>query len=1136
MLLSFDADISSWDVGNVTTMANMFQGASKFNQPIGKWSDKVGNVTTMANMFQGASAFNADIGSWNVGNVTTMDKMFQNASAFNQPIGKWSDKVGNVTTMANMFQNASAFNADISSWNVGNVTTMANMFQNASAFNADISSWNVGNVTTMANMFQGASAFNQPIGKWSDKVGNVTTMANMFQNASVFNADIGRWNVEKVTNMDQMFSGATNFNQDLRGWCVVQIPNSPSGFSTGSGLRQNVHPLWGKCHGLFYLHENGVTVMCPFADVGATGTLLYNGQSTTFTKRDKQGLLQLLQTNQNNPLMTTSCTSGITDMTFMFYNVRIFNQPIGSWDVSAVTTMENMFNTAVAFHQPIGNWDVGQVTNMGGMFYSAFRFNEPIGSWDVSSVTDMRAMFAGAQNFNQPIGSWNVSSVTDMRAMFAGAQNFNQPIGSWNVSSVTTMENMFSGAVAFNQPIGNWNVSSVTDMRAMFRDAQNFNQPIGSWNVSKVTNMMAMFAVAKSFNQPIGSWNVSKVTNMDGMFFRAANFNQPIGSWNVSSVTSMGDMFNVAKSFNQPIGSWNVSSVTYMSRMFEEARSFNQPIGSWNVRKVTNMSKMFSNSGYTGKQPGAAKSVNGETISELANWDVSNVTNMAGMFDGAPFDADISNWNLSSVLLFDDIRQAGDTLWYDADNNWVPNELVTDGVIDRSTLTFKVLTEDTVVAGFLRNTNLSTENYDALLQSMSQQQLQPGLSVTFFPAQFSDAAADAVNRLREQIGMQLQDAGLRTSVSQSVTYPAGWNMVSLPAQLTNRTPGTVFPGSSQHSLFYFNELFQPREELLQGLGYWLHFQKDTQVSYDGFAHVPMRLQLRPGWNLIGSPSYQLTLSDIQDADAIILTGSLIGWNGGYQPATNLNPGNGYWVNAKQSGSIVIPARPNLARQSDTPALLSQSGTFSKIVLSSGAAEIERYFDGPAGIELPEGAYQLPPAGYDGIDARFESNTWLQTDSYVTLTMHQMPEDGAQLTIHAPNDSPNRLYHIEIEDKNGARLGVRITPGQPIKLPASTAAVHIEAEHTAPVEFTLDQNFPNPFNPTTTIRYALPEVTDVRLEVFTITGQRVAVLASGEKEAGWHLIEFDGTRLASGVYIYRLQAGNRVETRKLTLIK
>lgn len=89
---------------------------------------------------------------------------------------------------------------------------------------------------------------------------------------------------------------------------------------------------------------------------------------------------------------------------------------------------------------------------------------------------------------------------------------------------------------------------------------------------------------------------------------------------------------------------------------------------------------------------------------------------------------------------------------------------------------------------------------------------------------------------------------------------------------------------------------------------------------------------------------------------------------------------------------------------------------------------------------------------------------------------------------------------------------------------------------APVSFTLDQNYPNPFNPTTNIRFGLPEAADVTLEVYNMLGQRVDVLVNENRSSGYHNITFDGSNLSSGVYIYRIQAGNYVETRKLTLIK
>ncbi|MFO8029508.1 MAG: T9SS type A sorting domain-containing protein, partial [Cyclonatronaceae bacterium] len=78
--------------------------------------------------------------------------------------------------------------------------------------------------------------------------------------------------------------------------------------------------------------------------------------------------------------------------------------------------------------------------------------------------------------------------------------------------------------------------------------------------------------------------------------------------------------------------------------------------------------------------------------------------------------------------------------------------------------------------------------------------------------------------------------------------------------------------------------------------------------------------------------------------------------------------------------------------------------------------------------------------------------------------------------------------------------------------------------------------PNPFNPSTNIRFTLPEAQEVRLEVYTVTGQRVATLVNERRAAGVHTVVFDGANLSSGVYVYRIIAGPHVETRKMTFIK
>ena len=93
----------------------------------------------------------------------------------------------------------------------------------------------------------------------------------------------------------------------------------------------------------------------------------------------------------------------------------------------------------------------------------------------------------------------------------------------------------------------------------------------------------------------------------------------------------------------------------------------------------------------------------------------------------------------------------------------------------------------------------------------------------------------------------------------------------------------------------------------------------------------------------------------------------------------------------------------------------------------------------------------------------------------------------------------------------------------------------------PVTYKLNSNYPNPFNATTEIQYALPEASEVNLSVFNIMGQKVRILVEGRQSAGVHKVIWDGKNekgktVASGVYFYKLRAGTYVETKKMALLK
>jgi len=85
-------------------------------------------------------------------------------------------------------------------------------------------------------------------------------------------------------------------------------------------------------------------------------------------------------------------------------------------------------------------------------------------------------------------------------------------------------------------------------------------------------------------------------------------------------------------------------------------------------------------------------------------------------------------------------------------------------------------------------------------------------------------------------------------------------------------------------------------------------------------------------------------------------------------------------------------------------------------------------------------------------------------------------------------------------------------------------------------YSLSNNYPNPFNPATTIKYQIPEISFVVLKVYDVLGNEITTLVNEEKSIGSYKVEFDATGLPSGTYFYRIQAGNFVETKKMVLMK
>jgi hypothetical protein len=151
-------------------------------------------------------------------------------------------------------------------------------------------------------------------------------------------------------------------------------------------------------------------------------------------------------------------------------------------------------------------------------------------------------------------------------------------------------------------------------------------------------------------------------------------------------------------------------------------------------------------------------------------------------------------------------------------------------------------------------------------------------------------------------------------------------------------------------------------------------------------------------------------------------------------------------------------------------------------------------------------------------------------------------------INDGTDSP-QLTKRDIED---FEVKCNVTDAQPVTVTSNLIYVTVgafartatmmnpasdaSARNAIVTEAELGHASPNPFNPFTTIRYGLPQMSAVLLTVFNTLGQEVAVLVQGNEEEGYHEVRFDGSNLASGVYYYRIQSGDFVQTRKLLLLR
>ena len=178
----------------------------------------------------------------------------------------------------------------------------------------------------------------------------------------------------------------------------------------------------------------------------------------------------------------------------------------------------------------------------------------------------------------------------------------------------------------------------------------------------------------------------------------------------------------------------------------------------------------------------------------------------------------------------------------------------------------------------------------------------------------------------------------------------------------------------------------------------------------------------------------------------------------------------------------------------------------------------------------------------------ELNLYNPKDSAVTINECLINNNSFSVLNELPISIPSKdsvtlnvMFKPDVEGYYQEKLNVRSVNDtmlicKQVYLIGSTTFVSVEDRVNRPLQFLLSQNFPNPFNPITTIKYSITEMSKVSLTIYNLLGEKVATLVNEEKVAGNYSVEFNAASLPSGVYFYRLQAGDFISTKKMILMK
>jgi hypothetical protein len=370
----------------------------------------------------------------------------------------------------------------------------------------------------------------------------------------------------------------------------------------------------------------------------------------------------------------------------------------------------------------------------------------------------------------------------------------------------------------------------------------------------------------------------------------------------------------------------------------------------------------------------------------------------------------------------------------------------------------------------------------------------------------------------------------------SVNVTLGWNMVSAPGNNpAGMGVGTWWPHKTG-TVWGFNGVqYVAKTVAVPGEGYWMKNTLAETYNYPAIeivAHNPIPVTL--GWNMIGGYEMSPTIVALKAANPQI-TGTVWGFNGvQYVAATNLVPGYSYWAKVTSAGTITIPdamAKGNgeVASEYIKEDLPDGKAGWGKIILTDATGLNFTLYAVKGEVDLDQ--YELPPLPPAGaFDIRFSSGR-IAEDINSSVKTIDMTGVTYPLTLRVEG------MDIRLMDETGKMINLNLKKGEDVVISDAKIQKLMVSGELIPDKYSLEQNYPNPFNPSTVIEFSLPEnVSNVRLTIYSILGEKVAELVNTSLVAGKYSYTWNANNVSTGMYIYELRTDKFVSIKKMLLLK